>query len=244
MKAPVLSKRMEMVVGMLPEHVHTIADVGCDHAYVSIWISMNNLADNVIAMDVRTGPLDIARRNISEYGQNERIDVRLSDGLSGISPGETDEVIIAGMGGLLINSILKNGESILHGDKPPALILQPQSDIDKVRRYLYSASYHITDEAMVMEDGKYYTVIHAYPGYEEPYERSEDWMYGRCNIENRDKVLIDYLNKEASTLQKILDELNSKSCPRTSRRIAELENAYYVNRKAYERCGSSNLEGV
>ena len=244
-----LSKRMKAVVDMVPPHSCNIADVGCDHAYVSIYLKKEKNVDKVIVMDVREGPLDIARKNILEYGLVDSIDVRLSDGFNKLSPGEADVIIVAGMGGLLIKDILMRGIDVLKTGVPPVLILQPQSDIDEVRIFLYSISYHIEHETMVKEDGKYYTVIRAVYGKELCYRDKEDIVYGRCNILNKDSILIEYLENEERVLKDILSGLNkindyvpgdnddnSTKIVRKKQRIEEIKEKLCINRKAYERC--------
>lgn len=230
MKDVNLSKRMEAVVNMVSPQSFTIADVGCDHAYVSIALVQRQLADKVIAMDVRTGPLDIAKRNVNEAGYSKLIDIRLGDGLERLEPGEADTIIIAGMGGLLMKGILERGLHILcHEKKRPVLILQPQSDLKEVRMFLYRHEYHIVCETMLVEDGKYYTVMKAEPvvldknigkdedksdetdiGWsaiaEESYSE-EEWVYGRCNLRNQNETLLAFLQKEQKVLQQILDKV-------------------------------------
>lgn len=73
MKDIVLSKRMEAVVNMVSPRSFAVADVGCDHAYVSIALIERNIAKKVVAMDVRPGPLEIARRNIASYDMEKRL---------------------------------------------------------------------------------------------------------------------------------------------------------------------------
>ena len=243
-----LSKRMKAVVEMVPPHSSKIADIGCDHAYVSIYLKKEKNADYVIAMDVRKGPLDIAKRNISEFGLDASIDVRLSDGLNELAPGEADTIIIAGMGGLLIKDILTRGADVLNASLPPVLILQPQSDIADVRIFLYSISYHIEQEKMVFEDGKYYTVIRALPGKDKCYSLDEELVYGRCNILNRDDTLIRYLENEERVILDIiagLEDALKKNEGKTQEnvcddpkyiRINELKKRLIINRKAYGRC--------
>lgn len=249
MKGPILSKRMEAVMGLVPRNSSVVCDVGCDHAYVSIRLIMDGIADKVIAMDVRSGPLEIARSNIREYGLEGAIDTRLSDGLTKLLPMEAEAIVIAGMGGLLVKRILEEGSHILHSDKPPFLVLQPQSDIDKVRHFLYERSYHIVKEVIVFEDGKYYTAILAHPGEETPYALEEDFIYGRYNIENHNQVLKEYLKKEYDIYRDILVKLNDALSteglestnsinmkPKTEKRLIELKEQMNVNRAAYERC--------
>lgn len=230
MKDVNLSRRMEAVVNMVSPQSFTIADVGCDHAYVSIALMKRQLAGKVIAMDVRTGPLDIAKRNVHEAGYSEVIDIRLGDGLERLEPGEADAIIIAGMGGLLMKGILERGLSILsYEEKRPVLILQPQSDLKEVRMFLYRHAYHIVSETMLEEDGKYYTVMKAEPVAfvrnperqanseddinwsltgEEAYSE-EEWVYGRCNLRDRSETLLVFLQKEQLVLQQIVDKVEA-----------------------------------
>ena len=248
MDRPVLSKRMEAVMELVPEDASVVCDVGCDHAYISIRLITDHIADKVIAMDVRKGPLDIAINNINNYGLEKTIETRLSDGLEKLLPMEADVIIIAGMGGILIKNILTSGCNILHSKKPPILILQPQSDIDKVRHFLYEDSYHIVKENMVFEDGKYYTVILAYPGKMSPYDMEEEYIYGRYNIENSNPVLMSYLKKEYDMYYDILSKLNANLQTesskteknnvdiRTKKRIEEIKEKLKNNKAAYERC--------
>lgn len=208
MKDFVLSKRMKAVVNMVSPQSFAIADIGCDHAYVSITLMRDNIERKVIAMDVRKGPLEIAAKNVSECGLSDMIELRLSDGLEKLCQDEVDTIIIAGMGGLLIKSILENGEHIVKGSsKLSTLILQPQSDVIEVRRYLYEIGYHIEKETMLEEDGKYYTVIKAVFGRENATFSNVQWQYGAYELLHKDKVLLEYLQKEKNVLAGIYKQL-------------------------------------
>ena len=236
MKELILSKRMEAVASLVPEHLKTVADIGCDHAYVSIKLKQDEKADRIIAMDLRKGPLEIARQNVIKYEMSDHIELRLSDGMDKLSPKEADAIVIAGMGGLLMIDILIRGSNILQCDKPPALILQPQSDIREVRSFLYDNSYHITKEKMIYEDGKYYTAILATPGTDKPYDMEEDWIYGKYNIDTQDDILIKYLTKERSNLEEILNSLKGNASDKASKRSEEIELLLKNNKAAMERC--------
>lgn len=215
MKKMNLSKRMESVVDMVLPQVFAIADVGCDHAYISIALIQRSIADKVIAMDVREGPLQIATENVKTAELEDKIDLRLSDGLEGLSPGEVDSVIIAGMGGLLIRDILEGGKHILACEKKrPVLILQPQSDLQEVRIFLYDHAYHIVREKMLIDEGKYYTIIKAEPCSQAEADRESkeytkaDWLYGNCNLKQRNEVLHTFLQKECAALEEIHSKLS------------------------------------
>lgn len=244
MKEIVLSKRMEAVVSMVSPQSFAIADVGCDHAYVSIALMQRKMANKVIAMDVRKGPLSIAGNNVSQYGFDEGVELRLGDGLKPLRPGEADTIIIAGMGGLLIQSILEKGRPVWYGQEgAPAFILQPQSDIEQVRRYLYENGYCIVKEHMLIEEGKYYTVMRAEPGREEESRwKPEQWRYGAYNLERRDDVLWKYLDKEQSALcgieenlRKVVEmasETGDVVSDKTKERLCEVRKKLQINRQA------------
>ena len=164
-----LSKRLQTVAAAVTPG-HRIADVGTDHGYVPIYLVKNGLCPSACAMDVNKGPLARAAEHIGQEGLSDKIATRLSDGLAGLSPDETDTVVIAGMGGELICRILKNAPEFLKAGME--FILQPQSEWFKVRHLLHDAGYHIAGEWFLKEDGKYYVVIKALPapaGQQESY---------------------------------------------------------------------------
>ena len=138
----------------VPGRFRCVADVGCDHGYVSIYLVQKGIAETAIAMDVRKGPLSMAENNVREYGLEEKIDLRLSDGLSLLNKDEVDALVIAGMGGKLMISILEKKDIRELGIK--TAILQPQSDIPEFRQFLRDKGYLIENEKIVFEDGKYY----------------------------------------------------------------------------------------
>ena len=117
---------------------------------------------SAIAMDVRKGPLSRAQEHIRQYGLEEYIQTRLSDGLEGLKAGEGDTLVIAGMGGPLMERILTDGRSVRNSFSE--LILQPQSDIPHFRRFIQSEGWEITEEKMVEEDGKFYPMMRVVPG--------------------------------------------------------------------------------
>ena len=121
-----------------------VADVGCDHGYVSIYLVSHGIADECIAMDVRKGPLSGAQENISEYGLEGSIKTRLSDGVKELKSNEADSLVIAGMGGNLMRRILEEGKVKELGIK--TAVLQPQSDIADFRNFLRDSGFIITDE--------------------------------------------------------------------------------------------------
>ena len=157
----VLSERLQMLARMVTPGSR-VADVGCDHGFLSIYLVQKGISPAVIAMDVRKGPLSAAREHIEARGLNTYIETRLSDGLQRLKPGEVDTVICAGMGGRLMERILK--DSLEKTSRLGELILQPQSEIGEFRRFLHEYGFEVTKEDMVREDGKYYFAMRAVPG--------------------------------------------------------------------------------
>lgn len=213
-----LSKRLQAVADMVTPGL-LVADVGCDHAYVSIYLVESNIASGVIAMDVKKGPLEIALHNIKSSGLERQITVRLSDGLSKLNQGEAEAVVIAGMGGSLMIRILEEGKQRVAEQKE--LILQPQSEIHKVREYLHQIGYKIVKEQMLIDMEKYYTLMKAVPGKEQ-YDNTAEYYYGKKLLEEKDPVLKTYLEKEASMVDALVKKLEKESTMKAMVRLKEL----------------------
>ncbi len=151
-----LSKRLQTICDLVTPGVR-ICDVGCDHAYVDIRLLQEEKISSALAMDVADGPLATARSNLELTGLSGRCEVRKSDGLAAYEPGEADCMICAGMGGILMRSLLEaEPEKALSFRE---LLLSPQSEIHLVREWLFRNDCRIADERFLEEDGKYYTVM-------------------------------------------------------------------------------------
>ena len=156
-----LSDRMRAVAGLV-QPCRSMADIGCDHGYVAMDLVRSKTCRHVIAMDINSGPLERARHNIAEYGMQDYIETRLSDGVSALAAGEAEGMICAGMGGKLVIAILEQGKALVGG--MTQVILQPQSELSEVRSYLREKGYLIDREDIIYEDGKYYPMMRALPG--------------------------------------------------------------------------------
>ena len=82
------------------------ADIGTDHAYLPVWLCRHNICPSAIAADVNPEPLSRGRITVAQAGMEDKISLRLSDGLAQIAEDEVDDIIIAGMGGELIADII------------------------------------------------------------------------------------------------------------------------------------------
>ena len=128
-----------------------VADIGCDHGYLSIHLLTNGIASSCIASDINEGPLQSARRNGRKFGISEKIEFYLSDGVQQI-PRDFDTMVCAGMGGETMMSILQNSSWLQ--DSKYRLILQCQSKLPELRQWLYDAGYRINRETLA-KDGKF-----------------------------------------------------------------------------------------
>lgn len=196
-----LSKRLETVAGMV-QSGGVVADVGCDHGFTSIFLVQKGLAKKAVAMDINPGPLERAREHIAQYEMEEQIETRLSDGLDGLTAGEADTILISGMGGALMRRILERGEDVVRSCRE--LVLSPQSENHLVRTKIQESGFAIDREEMLLDQGKYYVVIHAVPG-EQHFSREEEYIYGRDLIDRKHPVLAEYLEKERNRLTGILE---------------------------------------
>ncbi len=154
-----MSERLLFVANLLREEsshikVSCVADVGCDHGYVSIYLVQSGIADSAIAMDVKKDPLKGASENIADYGLSDKIEVRLSDGLIKLKKGEAQGLVIAGMGGPLMIRILEDNPPRQLGIK--VAVLQPQSEIPNFRKFLSENGFLVIDEKIIIDEGKYY----------------------------------------------------------------------------------------
>ena len=133
-----------------------IADVGCDHGYLSIHLLTKGIAASAIASDLREGPLQSARDNAIKYGVFDRIQFCLSDGVQSI-PRDFDTLVCAGMGAHTMISILEAAPWLQ--DPRYRMILQCQIKTPMLRQYLTEHGWTITRES-VLRDGKFlYTVM-------------------------------------------------------------------------------------
>ena len=129
-----------------------VADIGCDHGYLSIYLLTNGIARSCIASDVNEGPLQSAMRNSRKYGVGSKMEFCLSDGVQNV-PHDFDCMVCAGMGADTIMSIIHRSNQWLK-DPRYRLILQCQSKRPELRQWLYDEGFRINRETLA-KDGKF-----------------------------------------------------------------------------------------
>lgn len=223
-----LSKRLQAVADLVTPGLK-VADIGTDHGYIPIWLMEHKKASFAVAMDINKGPLEKARENIRLHGLTSYIETRLSDGMKNLKVGEAESVVIAGMGGGLVMKILEDVKGKSLGIRE--WILQPQSEIQKVRTYLRESGYCIVAEDMVLDEGKFYPMMKVIKGEPELYSEAE-LCYGKILLKNRNKVLEEFLKKELDIKTEIRNRLQNSDGENISRRKAELTKEIEVIREA------------
>lgn len=199
-----LSLRLSAIAEMVTEG-NRLVDVGCDHGYLPVYLVLNKKIPSAIAMDVRKGPLSRAEEHIAQFGLERYIETRLSDGLAALSPGEGDTLVIAGMGGPLMERILTEFAEVR--ESFGEMILQPQSDIPHFRYFIREQGWEIQQEEMVLEDGKFYPMMRVEKAENIPaYSRKEE-AFGKLLLERRHPVLKEYLLRELRIQKDIAEKL-------------------------------------
>lgn len=217
-----ISDRLRAIADMVTDG-NRLVDVGCDHGYLPVYLILNNKIPSAIATDVGRGPLSRAKEHIAKYDLEQYIETRLCDGLRGIRAGEGDTLVIAGMGGPLMERILSDSVEVLTGFKE--MILQPQSDIGHFRHFLLTCGFDIIEEKMILEDGKFYPMMKAVRTVNiesEPWSEEEE-MFGRYLLESRHPVLKKYLERELRIRETILKQLKDVSGEAAQKRYDEVE---------------------
>lgn len=155
------SKRLQTIANLIPDH-SKVADIGGDHAFLLIHLAKEERLSHGIVGEVNQGPYENAKRNIQRMGVQHLIDVRLGDGLSVLNQDEFDFLVISGMGGSLIATILEQGKGKL--DQVKGMVLQPNINAKIVRAWLEKHQWQLTKETIVEEGDHLYEIIVAIPG--------------------------------------------------------------------------------
>jgi len=196
-QTPKLSVRLQRIARMVP-FCGRVIDIGTDHAFIPIYLVAAGRCATAIASDIRQGPADLARRNISEYCMEDRISVMIQDGIGQIDVKEDDCLVISGMGGYEIQSILIK--------KPPVnagtIILQPQKSLKELRKFLSGKGYQINEELIIKEKEHFYIAMNVtYTGV--PYDLSTSGLItGQRLTADSHEIYIEYIKHLIKKLKK------------------------------------------
>ncbi|MCM1544033.1 MAG: class I SAM-dependent methyltransferase [Ruminococcus sp.] len=202
-----------------------LLDIGTDHAYLPAYLVQNGVCPSAIAADVREMPLQNAKETIDEYGLGDKIKTVLSNGLDNIGPNSADDIVLAGMGGILIEEILSRAEWIK--TKSIRIIAQPMTHPERVRSFFINHGFHIIDEAASSDSKHNYCAIAAeYVG--ENQIVSEGYIYFGELKNKKDEDAKKYLKKQLERLKKRRNALTdagtcAEECKQLGRIIEDFE---------------------
>lgn len=219
-----LSGRLRMLADMVTPGSRLV-DVGCDHGFLSIYLVQEGACPTALAMDVREGPLAAAKRHVEAYGLGEYITLRLSDGLGAYRAGEAEALVCAGIGGRLMERILREGMDLAWGMRE--VILQPQSEIPQFRAFLREAGFAVVQEDAVFEEGKYYFAMKAAYGCggrqpERVHRQQICDSYGEGLLAQRHPVLLQYLLQREAYVRKLQASLLEAGSRKAGERLEEV----------------------
>ncbi len=198
-------KRIDTLCSLLAP-AKIFADVGCDHGYCTEYMLKNGLCERAIFSDVSKGSLAKAEKLLAPFVQEGRAVGVLGDGFYGVSP-DVEEVLIAGMGGSEIVSILSDKK---HGFLPKRFVFQPMHDSEKLRRYILERGGYLQRD-YTFEDGKFYDVLVG--GMKEEGQSAQEYTdaeyeFGRENLETMPKAFVRRTQKQIGNIGKYLNEPN------------------------------------
>ena len=185
-----LSKRLQALADTVNEGA-VLADVGCDHGYVPVYLVQSGKIKYAFASDINEGPLASCRALVEENALEDKITCVLSNGLERINLDEIDDILIAGMGGELIAEIL--GKADIEKLKTKHLILNPMTHPEHARRFLFENGFEIQSDIIVKDGKHYYSIMDAVGGsFGISYELSDLYL-GKIEISDDNKGYFEHL---------------------------------------------------
>lgn len=217
-----LSKRLSAIANMVGKK-SIVADIGCDHALLDIYLTSNNISKKAYACDITEGAINQAIRNIKLYNAKHVL-TRFADGLNAIKKEDkVDTVIISGLGNHTIIDILTNNNDIL--DNVNTLIIQSNTKVSEIRKNVTQIGYYIKDEKLVLERNIIYTIIKFSKGSRK-YSK-KDYLFGPILLKNRNLLFNKIIDEEINNNNKILNKI-----PRTKifKRMKIYKEIMYLNK--------------
>ena len=212
-----LQPRLHLLARLVPEGCH-LTDVGTDHGYLPVALLQQGRITAAIASDIGAEPLEHARRTAMQYGV-DGMDFRLCAGLSGVAPEEADVIVIAGMGGETIISILQDAPWTADGQH--RLLLQPMTKAAALRHWLADNGYTFTDEHLVEDKGRIYPILCVKGGVFRPLTEAE----ALCGVLLADDPLYAaYLTEHITKLRRSAEGLRRSSDPSGGRLAVQAES--------------------
>lgn len=228
-----LQPRLRAIADLVPGGARLV-DVGTDHGFIPVSLLLDERIRSAIASDIGAAPLDHARRTADKYDVSSMMDFRLCDGLSGIRSDEVDTIVIAGMGGDNIASILSAAPWTKNG---AFLLLQPMSKAEVLRRYLPENGYKVVAEQLVADKGVIYPILSVCGGDMPP--ATDAQAYGGFLLEN-DPLQRRHLDERILSLRRAASGLGKAKDPEAAKKREMLLGVISQLEKQKGECDHAN----
>ena len=215
-----ISERLKTVASMVPP-CHTAADIGTDHGYVPAYLLLTGQCDCVIASDIAEGPCEAARETRDKYGLEKVMEVRTAPGLQGLAAGEAEAVMIAGMGGATIVTILDESPDICKTVN--TFILQPMNAAGLLRQWLTDHGFRIAEECLCKENGHIYVIIKALHAIEKQPLSLPERELGPCLINEKPALWPEYYREKVTRYRFLLQQMRRSPAAMQSEKYKTLE---------------------
>ena len=190
-----LGARLMSIADQVRDSV-ALYDVGTDHGYLPVALVLSGKTNSAVASDIAPAPLEKAKSTIALAGLNDKISAVLTSGLDGIALRDPCDIVIAGMGGEMIASIIDTKPELKSGDK--RLILQPMTKAPFLREFLAENGFEIELE-FITEEVKLYPIIVCRHGTE--YSLSdEEKNVGKRGVRREDELFFRYVGQKINSL--------------------------------------------
>ena len=232
-----LGERLTRVASFVPNG-SKVCDVGSDHAYLPVYLIQNDQIACAIAGEVVEGPYLSAKQTVCDYRMENRIEVRLGDGLQILSKeDDITAVTICGMGGELISRILEAGYNGGHLNGRERLILQPNVAEHFVREWLMNHSYHIVEETVVEDNHRLYEIIVAEPVDKRVEYTELELKYGPILLKESSELSVAKWNRMNRKNKEILEQLQQSKTPQHEK-IEQFDKAFNELQGVIDRANS------
>lgn len=210
LKKIVISYRLQSVASYLTAG-STFADIGSDHAYLPCYVCLHDKTAKAIAGEINEGPFKSALETVQYHELTNAIEVRLGNGLQVLHKADdVKQLVIAGMGGALIKTILDEGKSKL--ETVQRIIAQPNIDARNVRNWFSENDYTITNETILKESGHIYEIIVADKVENDNQYKEEvseqQLLFGPILLKDRSQVFYEKWQLEYGKLNRIIEQMN------------------------------------
>lgn len=199
-------KRLRVIADLINDRDKVVADIGCDHGYLSKILIEENRAKKIIATDISKPSLEKTAILAKQYGLSDKITTKVGDGLKPIQEEKVDIVVIAGMGGYEIIKILEENKNKNY----LKLIFQPVQKTIELRKYLIENNYRILQDFIIEDKSKFYNTLVVEFNNEKQILKKEEVEFGLTNFNLKSKDFYNYLLFYINKYENIKKRIDTK----------------------------------